>query len=88
MRRVMGDSYICDFEGGYLRAFWRNYRGCKFVEPVVGKGERSGLEDNEGQGDGEVFFFNGSGSIAGKALRLEGTKGMVNCEGGLGKGQE
>jgi fatty acid desaturase len=65
MRRVMGRAYISDFEGSYLAAFWRNYTTCKFVEPVMGKGEAK-TEGTE-EGGVEVYFFNGSGKVVGKA---------------------
>jgi hypothetical protein len=65
MRKVMGRAYISDFEGSYLAAFWRNYTTCKFVEPAMGKGEAK-TEGREG-GEREVYFFNGSGKMEGKA---------------------
>jgi fatty acid desaturase len=65
MKKVMGEAYISDFEGSYLAAFWRNYRTCSYVEPVMGKGE--GKTESREKGEGDVFFFHGSGNVGGKA---------------------
>lgn len=65
MKRIMGESYISDFEASYLVAFWRNYRTCSYVEPVMGK--REGKTEGEWEGKREVFFFHGSGIVSGKA---------------------
>lgn len=62
----MGEAYISDLEGSYLWAFWRNYTTCKFVEPA-GTGKGSEVRAGEGEVEGEVFFFNGSGKVKGKA---------------------
>jgi hypothetical protein len=61
MREVMGGAYIEDKQTGYLTAWWRNYRGLRWVEecPLEGAGSRDG--------DG-VFFFEPVG-----AARVLGT---------------
>ncbi len=66
MRKVMGDAYISDLEGSYLAAFWRNYTTCKFVEPAA-TGVASGRGPAEDQAKDEVYFFNGSGKVIGRA---------------------